>query len=229
MPIVDGRLDDGVVRVLWTDRSAGDLALGVDAQVLESRRRAVVDRQWVSVEQVHGAGVLVVDTATDVDRRDPVAADAIVTSRDDIALSVRAADCATIALWSDDAVIGAVHCGWRGLVAGVVEAAVGAMRARTDAPVRAALGPSIGPECYEFGPEDLATVRAAVGDVVVAATADGSPALDVRAGLRARLHAVGVDLVAEDPRCTACEPTSFFSHRARDETGRQALVVWIER
>lgn len=227
--------DGSVVHVAWTERADGDLSADVAPEELHPRHDAVVARPWVWVRQVHGADVIeVVDGPLDAVLG--VEADAMVTRRTDVALSVRSADCATLALWSDAGVIAAVHCGWRGLVAGVLESTVRAMREVSgramrdtpDATIHAVLGPSIGPECYEFGAADLATVRSIVGDVVVGLTADGRPALDVRAGVRSTLERLDVDIVASDERCTACEADAFHSHRARGETGRQALVVWIE-
>ena len=214
------------VHVAWTDRADGDLAIGVDPARLDADRRAVIDRPWVWLRQVHGRDVVEV---ADGDARCGSEADALVTRRDDVALAVHSADCAVLGLWSDDGVIAAVHCGWRGLEAGVVDAAVDALRSRSDGALSAVLGPSIGSECYEFGAVELDRLRASLGEVVVATTTAGTPALDVRAGVRSRLASLGVDLVAADDRCTSCEADTFFSHRARSETGRQALVVWMDR
>lgn len=154
-------------------------------------------------------------------------ADALVTTRDDVVLEVRTADCVAVGMWSADGVVAAVHCGWRGLLAGVLDAAVSSVRARSSAPLHAVLGPSIGAECYEFGVEDRGRVAAIVGTDVLAETGDGRPALDVRAGVRASLVRLGVDIVEADDRCTACDARMFWSHRARSETGRQVLAIWI--
>lgn len=223
-PLADG----GIVRVVGTERVDGDLGADAEPSGLAVRRRAIVDRPWVALRQVHGRDVLEVGDGA-VESFDGSEADAVVTRRDDVALCVRSADCATLALWSTDGAIGAVHCGWRGLRDGVIEAAVARIGDPAGASVSAVLGPSIGPECYEFGPADLDDLRSRFGDVVVSATADGRPALDVRAGVRATLDRLGVRLVAADERCTACEADTLHSHRARGDRGRQALVVWIER
>ena len=79
------------------------------------------------------------------------------------ALAILTADCASVALGSAEGVFGAVHAGWRGLLAGVVEATVAAMRARGAGDVVGALGPCIHPECYEFSDADLDAVAAAYG------------------------------------------------------------------
>nr|MDQ3319868.1 polyphenol oxidase family protein [Actinomycetota bacterium] len=109
-----------------------------------------------------------------------------------------------------------VHCGWRGLAAGIVEAAV----ARFDEPPTAALGPAIGRCCYEVGPEVLAEFEG-LEDV-----AEGRM-LDVRAVARRKLVAAGVTRIEDVDLCTSCREDLFFSHR-RDAgvTGRQAGMVW---
>lgn len=224
MRSVDDRLSDGsTVTVAWTERSDGDFA--IDAPAVERRRRALVDRPWFWLRQVHGDRVVVVDD-DDASLACGIEADSIVSRRADVALSVQSADCTTIGLWSDDGVIAAVHCGWRGLEAGVVDATMTAMRSLTTAPVHAVIGPSIGVECNEFGTDDLDRLQRRFGDVVLGRTAAGAPALDVRAGVRSSLDRLGIEIRSSDDRCTACEAESFHSHRARAEQGRQSLVVW---
>ena len=140
-------------------------------------------------------------------------------------LTVRVADCAPVALVADDAV-GVVHAGWRGLAAGVVGNAVAALRRLTDRPIRAVVGPCIGPECYAFGADDLDLVARQLGDGVRARTSDGEPALDVRRAVVAALGAAGVDDVEHVAVCTACSP-DHWSHRRDADEERQALVAWI--
>jgi copper oxidase (laccase) domain-containing protein len=91
--------------------------------------------------------------------------------------------------------------------------------------VVAALGPCIHAECYEFSDTDLAAVAAALGDEVRGVTSTGAPALDVPAAVRAALAGVDVQLVHDVDVCTACS-TAHYSHRARAELERQAVVVW---
>jgi polyphenol oxidase len=109
-----------------------------------------------------------------------------------------------------------LHCGWRGLAADIVAAAV----ARFDAPPAAALGPAIGRCCYEVGPEVLAEFEDLDG------VADGR-LLDLRAVARQKLAAAGVERIEDVGLCTSCREDLFFSHR-RDAgvTGRQAGIVW---
>jgi YfiH family protein len=219
----------GAAEVRFTGRTEGDLGHAgawvelheVDS-VVAARRRAVIDRPWSWLRQVHGAEVRVVDgpgkCAGEV-------GDALVTADGDAALAVLTADCAPIALASEEGVIAAVHAGWRGLVAGVVEAAVRAVRDLGATDVVAALGPCIHAECYEFSDADLDVVAAALGDGVRGVTSGGRPALDVPAAVRVALARAGARLVHDADVCTSCS-TEHYSHRARAERERQAVVVW---
>jgi hypothetical protein len=154
-------------------------------------------------------------------------ADAAVTAHPGAVLVIRTADCAPVALLADGA-LGLAHVGWRGLVAGVVEATVGALRALGGDPVTAHIGPCIGPAAYEFGSEPLDAVAERYGDGVRARTAGGAPALDLAAGVREALARAGVAAGGDPPPCTATNHASYFSHRARREAGRQATFAWLE-
>ena len=178
---------------------------------------------WAWLEQVHGAVVASADDAARLDA--PPRADAAVTATPGLALVVLTADCAPLALVSDDAVA-VVHAGWPGLLAGVVEAAVAALRARGSGPIRAALGPCVHPADYEFGRADLDRLVARLGPSVVARTRHGTPALDVPAAVRAALVRAGVDDLEDVDVCTFAS-ADHFSHRRDGRTGRQALVATL--
>jgi copper oxidase (laccase) domain-containing protein len=197
-------------------------------------------RQVHWVEQVHGSEVVVVGPPhpspappePGPEPRRVVAvragtADGLVAAVPSVALAVLTADCASIALGSGEGVFAAVHAGWRGLLDGVVGAAVRAMRSMGATGVVGALGPCIHPECYEFGPGDLDRVAAGLGPAVRGRTATGGPALDLPASVAAALAAAGAGQVAGVDACTACAG-GHFSHRARGDQGRQALAVWSE-
>ncbi|HET6810546.1 MAG TPA: polyphenol oxidase family protein [Acidimicrobiales bacterium] len=214
----------GGVRAVWTGRAEGDLGPGAGGDV-SARRRAVVDRTWSWLRQVHGASVVSAGPGQVVEglEADAVVADPGLASQ--TALAVFTADCGPLALASPEGAMAAVHAGWRGLVAGVVPAAVEVMRRAGARSVVGALGPCIHAECYEFGASDLAAVEREVGAAVGGVTAWGAPALDLPAAVAAAAEAAGVELVFSSPVCTACSP-DHYSHRARGDTGRQALVVW---
>jgi copper oxidase (laccase) domain-containing protein len=152
-------------------------------------------------------------------------ADAVVGVGPGTAVVVLTADCAPVALGSPDGIHGAVHVGWRGLVAGVIEGAVAVMRALGSGPVVAGLGPTIHPCCYRFGDGDLDRVAAVAGPGVRSLTSEGSPALDLPAAVRAVLGHVDVDVVVDVDRCTGCGGREF-SHRVAGDAARQALFVW---
>ncbi len=184
---------------------------------------------------MHGSTVLVVPPSGSPEWEGPGRAvvraaragtgDALVTEAGSTGLVVLTADCASIALGSPEGVIGAVHAGWRGLVAGVVERSVETMVALGATEVVGALGPCIHPGCYRFSESDLDRVSDRLGDGVRSRTSDGYPALDLPAAVSAALVAAGARPRAGIDVCTGCGG-GYFSHRARADTGRQALVVW---
>lgn len=203
-----------------------------DGAVRENRRRLAaelgLDAARVSMaRQVHGALVRPVGGDDDRDLftgglRGWPEGDALTTRQPGRALVVLGADCLPVLLWRRDiAAAGAAHAGWRGLVDGVLEAAVAALGdpARTGA----AVGPGIGPCCYPVSGEVRARFAARFGDGVVA-----PPAVDLAAAARRALVAAGVPASAIQAvdACTGCDARRFFSHRRDgDATGRQAGVV----
>jgi polyphenol oxidase len=160
-------------------------------------------------------------------------ADGLVTTDPGVVLAVLTADCAPVLLADPAAgVVGAVHAGWRGLAAGVVEAGVAAMAALGADPAATVglVGPAVGGCCYEVGPE----VREAVGarlPAALATTRGGRPALDPAAAAAQALARAGVGQVRVAGECTVDARERFFSHR-RDagRTGRQAgLIAMVHR
>jgi polyphenol oxidase len=182
---------------LWTDDDSG--------RVRENRERlrAEVGAQRLAQgRQVHGTRVV-------VDAEGIEEADGQVTAAPGVAAMVLVADCLPVALAGPDRVA-MLHAGWRGLAGGVLEAGVEATGA-----VCAAIGPGIGPCCYE------------VGDDVRAVFGTSEPTLDLKAIARARLEAAGVRDIHDCGLCTSCDAERFFSHRRdRGVTGRQAGLAW---
>ena len=184
-----------------------------------------VDGSTTWLHQVHGRDVVVVGHPGE---HTGVDADAAVTVVPGCALAVRTADCVPVALLAP-AGVGIVHAGWRGLVAGVVEAAVGSLAELGVEPasVRAEVGPCIRAGCYEFDGGGRDELAARYGDDVLATTMWGTPSLDLVAGAAAALGAAGVRDVDVVGGCTACD-TTWYSHRARAEQARQGSFVWLE-
>lgn len=186
-------------------------------------------RELVEVHQVHGGAVHIVRAgrpahAGEHDTR----ADAIVTDDPARALAVRIADCAPVLLASGDGrIVGAVHAGWRGVIAGVLPAAVGAMRDLGATEIRAAIGPCISVEHFEVGPEVAAEFeRVFPGLGVVRAGRGDRSMVDLKAALAAQADRAAAAAVEVLPHCTYADPSLFFSHR-RDGgvTGRTAAVI----
>jgi YfiH family protein len=224
----------GSASVAFTGCAEGDLgslaergAAGPSPE-MEARRRRLVDLPWTWLRQVHGPRVVVVSQPGD---RAGEEADGAVSAVSGVALAILTADCAPIAFGSPEGVIGAAHAGWRGLAEGVIGETVAAMRGLGATDVRAVLGPCIESACYEFSAADLDDVAARLGDGVRATTRTGTPALDLPGGVRAALAREGVELAYDAATCTSCaqdnrgEPL-WFSHRARKDEARQAMVVW---
>lgn len=210
----------------------GDSPGRVDENLARTRFQIGVGKNALfCAKQVHGHGVAMVDDASDSGAIALVEADAVVTAATDRAVGVRTADCAPILLAADDgSVVAAVHAGWRGAVGGVIEAAVSAMGV-PPARIVAAVGPCIGLDAFEVGPEVVAAASAALGPQailgpLVKAGASDRQHLDLAGLCRAVLHKAGVARVDVVGGCTVLQPTLYFSHR-RDKgiTGRQLAAI----
>ncbi|HUX71525.1 MAG TPA: polyphenol oxidase family protein, partial [Cellulomonadaceae bacterium] len=231
-------------RAAFTTRAGGvsvgpwgglDLATHVgDDLVAVVHNRTLLER-WVGApiawaDQVHGADTFVV-TSPPSDRLSPVArSDALVTEIDDVAVGVLVADCVPVLLADTAAgVVAALHAGRRGLVAGVVQSAVAAMRDLGAVPgrIRSTIGPSVCGACYEV-PGELRDEVSRIVPATRAETSWGTPSLDLPGGVAAVLGACGVGDVRTLELCTMTD-LRFYSHRrsARhaEPTGRFAGVV----
>jgi len=194
------------------DRVAG--ALGTGAPVVP--------------EQVHGARLVRVGgsrAGAGWASPDPVpAADGLLATRPGLPLAILTADCLPVALASPaEGLVAAVHAGWRGLAAGILEQAVA--RFHRPGGLRAAIGPAIGPCHYEVG-EDVALAVAAGSDAgAVTERRDGRLYLDLPGTAARVLRRAGVRHLDRAEECTACEAARFFSHRRDGVTGRQVMVA----
>ncbi|MGI8752604.1 MAG: polyphenol oxidase family protein [Acidimicrobiales bacterium] len=206
--------------VRWSDRRDGDLAGSGPA--VERRRQQVVGLPWTVLHQVHGHQVMVVGSPGE---GSGAQADGAVTAVPGAAVAVLTADCAPVALASDEGVIGVAHAGWRGLGAGVVAETVEVMRSLGATHIQAVLGPCIRTACYPFGADDLEDVVRRTGPEVRGLDRAGHPALDVTAGVMAALRRAGVDDVDDVGTCTGCSDVHWSWRQGRDQ-GRQATVVW---
>jgi YfiH family protein len=186
------------------------------------------------VRQVHGGrAVAATGSLEDVAR---IEADAVVSAEATRPVGVRVADCVPVLVGdTGTGVVAAIHAGWRGVVAGVVAAALDAVRARGGAMAgraMAAIGPSIGACCFEVGCDVADAIAAACGDRAVvrlatAAAGSDKAMVDLRRAVRAQLRTAGLaDVDIDDvPGCTRCDTTAFYSYRREPGEGRQLAVI----
>lgn len=233
------------VRALFTTRHGGVSAGAMDVGSAHpdaaaqagaiganrARLRAFLPSAPVWLSQVHGRDVVRVDAANaPALRATPPTADAVVTRTPGIVLTVRTADCLPVLL-ADHAgeVLAVAHAGWRGLAAGVLEAALAAM-AVAPRDVCAWIGPAIGKRMFEVGADVPAAFGGADGPAAIHfnSTREGKWLADLPGLARQRLAAAGVTRVAGGHWCTHSESERFFSYRRERDSGRMALVAWLE-
>lgn len=195
--------------------------VGDDADHVAANRARLQDHVGAPIVYTRAAHSNAVHRVTGASP-DVVGVDALITDQPDVALAAQGADCVMLVIAAEPW-IAAIHCGWRGLVNGVVPATLAALSDRgADLSVaRAHLGPSICGQCYTVHAERAAQVAAVAGEAVVD-TASG-PGVDVRTGVLTQLHDQGVR-TSFDRRCTAEEP-GLYSYRRDGQTGRQAIVI----
>jgi YfiH family protein len=216
----------GVSLAPFDSLNLGDHVDDSPEAVVENRRRLTdhfaIQPAWL--KQVHGIAVAHADpslTAT---------ADASWTATPGIACTAMTADCLP-ALFCDRAGtrVAAAHAGWRGLAAGVLEATLDSLAVPPEQ-VLVWLGPAIGPQAFEVGPE--------VGEIFVEQLPEAAKAFvpsanagkfmaDIYELARLRLAARGVTAVYGGGFCTVTDPR-FFSYRRSPRTGRFASLVWLE-
>jgi polyphenol oxidase len=217
---------------LWSD-SAGRVEVRFVGRGEERTREATlaaVEPQAppvAALKQVHSARVVWVDGAGHAGD-----GDALVTARPGLALSVITADCVPVLIAMGDAVA-AVHAGWRGVVAGVVPAALAKLREAAEvangdgAALVAWIGPSIGACCYEVGLEVAASVVAASSEDVQSPGPAGKPHLDVARAVEIQLRRAGIADVRRFGPCTRCHPELLWSYRREGaKAGRNIAYVW---
>lgn len=219
----------GVSRPPYDGLNLGDHVNDDPLAVAENRAR--VARQlalpgmprWL--DQVHGTQVADAACVTQ-----GYTADASYTFEPGVVCAVLTADCLPVLLCDRaGTMVAAAHAGWRGLAAGVIEAVVAVMGAPAG-DLLAWLGPAIGPNAFEVGPE----VRAAfVGHAPAAEQAfqpspGGRWLADIYGLARLRLARLGVTAVYGGERCTFTEAEYFYSYRREGVTGRMASLIWLE-
>ena len=198
----------------YSSADDGDLYGDVSARLRFSETLGIPG-DWATVRQVHGSEVIKVRSAGDHGE-----ADALWTTSPQLPLAVFTADCAGIVVGSADAV-GVVHAGWRGARAGVLQKLVGTMAAEGHRLSRLAIGPTIGPCCFEVGeevasqfPDDLAL------------TTWGTPSVDLAGALLRSVDMDGAVDIWTAGTCTRHE-ARWFSHRRDGTQSRLVALGWI--
>ncbi len=198
-------------------------------RVEENRRRLRAELDLpgepVWLNQVHGTVV----ADLDADER-PLSADGALTRNAGVVCAVLTADCLPVLLCDrSGSCIAAVHAGWRGLAAGVLDAAVGAF-ACDAAELLAWLGPAISAARFEVG-EEVYEAFCSVDSIANAAFAPSGPGkflADLPLLGRQRLLRLGVTGIFGDASCTDLDSQRFFSYRRDGKTGRHAALIWRE-
>ena len=204
-------------------------ALGFDLQTV------------VSSHQVHGTNLAIINEAPPRSNPFPAAHfldgyDGFITAVPGIPLLVRVADCVPVMLYEPDRkVLAVVHAGWKGTAGGISAKAAEHIVAHWQCDIkkiRAGIGPSIGPCCYEVGQDVAECFNKSTGNkrFLMPEAAENTFSLDLQEANRQQLLEVGLDpgLIELSWLCTACNSNLFFSHRGeKGKTGRFALIAGL--
>jgi len=208
----------------------GDAPLAVAQNRSVLQQQLSLPREPLWLEQVHGIDIVDADRSEPQPQpQPPPRGDGAITRQCGPVLAVLVADCLPVLFAArDGSAVAVAHAGWRGLAAGVLEAAVTAMAGC--GPLQAWLGPAIGPAHFEVGEE----VRAAFvapdpqAAAAFAGNARGRWQCDLQALARARLRALGIDSLHGEAACTYAQPQRFYSYRRDGVTGRMAALIWLQ-
>ena len=228
----EGGVSEGDFASLNCGYSSGDESSRVEANRARALHRlGTAPASLCTVRQVHSAAVVVARAPQP--KRPSVEADALVTDRPGITLGVLSADCAPVLLADPEAgVIGAAHAGWRGALAGVIEATVdamvglGAVRDR----MRAAIGPCIAQASYEVGPELLTRFTdhdPTCADLFAPVAGSDRLLLDLKAYAFRRLARAGIEQRTALPDDTHADEARFFSARRTRQRGGERFGLLL--
>jgi polyphenol oxidase len=213
------------------------LRVGDDPELVrknhEKLKQALGIKFLATVHQVHGSRVLDLDQEPlDAERLRLVEADAIALTRSDVAAGVLVADCYPLMLFEQEKKILVVaHCGWRGIVGGMVENAAAAILAKggASANIIAAIGPGVCAKCYHVDEKTVSEFerRFPRGEGKIWIKTEAGYDLNLKAAMVSALNGLGIGRGQTDDLglCTCCN-AEFFSHRRdRGKTGRQIAMV----
>lgn len=218
----------GVSRPPFDSLNVGVHVGDAPGAVRENRRRVreqlrlPAEPAWV--EQVHGTDVI------DLDAPAAATADALFARQAQRVCVVQVADCLPVLLAArDGSCVAAVHAGWRGLAAGVLEATLARLDTRP-AQLMAWLGPAIGVQHFEVGSEvrEAFITRDPGATGAFIANPRGRWQCDLAGLARRRLGAAGISAVFGGQWCTYADPLRFFSYRRDGQCGRMAALIWLD-
>lgn len=223
----------GVSQPPWGTLNLGD-HVGDNPDHVRTNRQRLADASGLHpdgigwLKQVHGTDVVELTPATVA--KVPTA-DASFTRHPDIACAILTADCLPVIVADErGTVVGAAHAGWRSLCGGVLENLVTAMAVEPNT-LQAWLGPAIGPDHFEVGPEVrdafLAADPAAASAFHTSGARPGHFMADIYALATQRLNRLGITSVSGGGLCTVSDNDHFFSYRRDGHTGRMATLVWL--
>jgi len=199
-------------------------AVSANREILQQALGLPAQPLWL--QQVHGTAVVNAATVGS-----PVQADAAYSTQAGVVCAVLTADCLPLLLADKTGqCVAAIHAGWRGLLAGVIEQAVSAM-GRPGGDLLAWLGPAIGPAAFQVGDEvrDAFMAHDALAPVAFRQATDGKWFADLYQLARQRLANCGVTAVYGGSYCSYTDAARFYSYRRDGTTGRMATLIWLEK
>ena len=207
----------------------GDLDVHVQSNRAHLIEQLALPNEPCWLSQVHGIELIELSEGTQCDPQgSPPVADGAWTKKPRVACAVLTADCLPLLLTNTKGdQVAALHVGWRGMAAGIIESGVAAFADSPD-DILAWAGPCIGPEAFEVGDE----VPAQLGGSQAAYRQAASPNklyADLYLLAGERLSAMGVSQYSHSDACTYRDKDNYFSYRRDGECGRMASIIWLDR
>lgn len=217
-PFPHWRFDHSRVSVRFAGRIRGDAEKLGRREVLKRLDGMPSDLAWL--EQRHSA------TARPAAAGACGEGDGFWTQQQKLALSIVTADCVPIICGSDRVIL-AIHAGWRGIVAGIIDVTL-AESPVASPELEAWLGPAIGSCCYEVGDDVAAQVIAASNETVASTGRSGRQHIDLHRAASFQLRRLGISRIHQVEACTKCNPDSLWSYRGSLGTnGRNLTFAWL--
>ncbi len=229
----------GVSPAPWGSLNVGGMVGDDIAHVKENRIRSfhALGRNPASIFDVwlvHSTDVICADRPRDLDKP-PIQADAILTDKPEVTLYMRYADCVPLLFYDPvKGVAGMAHAGWMGTVRGMAKATIQRMQSQYACKpenILAAIGPSIGADHYEIGPDVILKVKESFGpdEERLLESRNGRVYLDLWLANYIQLQRAGVEKIEVSGVCTACHLDDWFSHRAeKGKTGRFGALIGLQ-